>query len=191
MQVRNIAKSALFTVHQDSATLIRLTKLTETSLIVTWLTEHHGIVKTVGKGARRQKSSFRGKLDLFYTTEMCWTEAKSGDLHYLKEVTPLQYRENISKSYKNTECAAYFVVLLESLIEPGGHAEGLHDLLNRALNFLNEKAATKKAIIYFEKEVATLLGVFSPEKQPHLLLKSILGQLPANRSRCMNLFDST
>ena len=178
-------------MHQDAATLIRLTKLTETSLIVTWLTEHHGIVKTVAKGARREKSRFRGKLDLFYTTEMCWTESKSSELHYLKEVSPLHYREHISKSYKNTECAAYFVVLLESLVEPGGHAEGLHDLLSRALDFLNQQAATKKAIVHFEKEVATLLGVFSPDKQPHLLLRSILGKLPSNRSRCMNLFDST
>lgn len=176
-------------MNQDTATLIRLTKLTETSLIVTWLTEKFGIIKTVAKGARRAKSSFRGKLDLFYTAEICWTESKSGELHYLKEVTSIHFRENISHSYKNTECAAYFIILLERLIEPGGAAEGFQDLLCRALDYLNQQSATKKSILHFEKETARLLGVFTPEKQPYLLLESIVGQLPTNRNRCMIFFD--
>jgi recombinational DNA repair protein (RecF pathway) len=47
------------------AILLRKMKLTETSLIVTWLTEHHGKLKTVAKGARQAKSRFAGRLDLF------------------------------------------------------------------------------------------------------------------------------
>ena len=50
-------------------TLIRRSPLTETSLIVHWCTHDHGIVKTVAKGARRPKSLFAGKLDLFYLCE--------------------------------------------------------------------------------------------------------------------------
>jgi DNA repair protein RecO (recombination protein O) len=45
--------------------VIRLTKLTETSLIVHWCTREAGLLKTVAKGARRPKSPFAGKLDLF------------------------------------------------------------------------------------------------------------------------------
>jgi len=37
------------------AILIRLTRLTDTSLIVHWFTEDHGLVKTVAKGARRDR----------------------------------------------------------------------------------------------------------------------------------------
>jgi hypothetical protein len=49
-------------VHPTRAIAIRLTRLTETSLIVHWFTEGHGLIKTVAKGARSPKSAFAGKL---------------------------------------------------------------------------------------------------------------------------------
>ncbi|MEI9894387.1 MAG: recombination protein O N-terminal domain-containing protein [Chthoniobacter sp.] len=49
-----------------AALLLRKTKLTETSLIVTWFTEAHGKIQTVAKGARQPKSRFAGLLDLFF-----------------------------------------------------------------------------------------------------------------------------
>jgi DNA repair protein RecO (recombination protein O) len=45
--------------------IFRTRSLTETSLIVQWLTPHLGRLATVAKGARRVKSPFHGKLDLF------------------------------------------------------------------------------------------------------------------------------
>ena len=42
-------------------TIIRLTKLTDTSLIVHWMSEEAGLIKTVAKGARRAKSSSQPK----------------------------------------------------------------------------------------------------------------------------------
>src|SRR5258706_432091 len=44
---------------------LRVYPLTETSLIIRWLTREIGRISTVAKGARRAKSPFRGKLDLF------------------------------------------------------------------------------------------------------------------------------
>ena len=46
--------------------ILRTRPLTETSLIVHWLTADHGRLSTVAKGAKRPKSPFRGKLDLFF-----------------------------------------------------------------------------------------------------------------------------
>jgi recombinational DNA repair protein (RecF pathway) len=46
--------------------VMRTRPLTETSLIVHWLTPTLGRLATVAKGARRANSPFRGKLDLFY-----------------------------------------------------------------------------------------------------------------------------
>ena len=46
--------------------ILRTRPLTETSLIVHWLTPDFGRIATVAKGARRNQSPFLGKLDLFY-----------------------------------------------------------------------------------------------------------------------------
>ena len=53
-----------------AAILLRRIKLTESSLIVTWFTEAHGKLKTVAKGARRPRSPFAGRLDLFFAAEI-------------------------------------------------------------------------------------------------------------------------
>jgi hypothetical protein len=49
---------------QTGGIILRTRPLTETSLIVHWLTPEFGRMATVAKGARRAKSPFRGKLDL-------------------------------------------------------------------------------------------------------------------------------
>jgi DNA repair protein RecO (recombination protein O) len=73
----------------DSATgiILRTRPLTETSLIVNWLTAEHGRISTVAKGARRPKSTFAGKLDLFYEAEFSFTRSKRSELHALRELS--------------------------------------------------------------------------------------------------------
>ena len=104
---------------QSHAILIRLTKLTETSLIVTWFTQDHGLVKTIARGARRPGSAFAGKLDLFFGADIVWAEAKRGELHGLREVSVEQWRTGLRKSYTVTLLAGYCGRLLEQAVEPG------------------------------------------------------------------------
>ena len=47
------------------AILMRKIRFSDTTLIVEWLTEDFGRLKTIAKGALRPKSTFAGKLDLF------------------------------------------------------------------------------------------------------------------------------
>jgi len=64
--------------------ILRLRPLTETSLIVNWLTAEGGRIATVAKGARRPKSPFRGKLDLFYEADFSLLRSRRSDLHILR-----------------------------------------------------------------------------------------------------------
>ena len=66
--------------------ILRTRPLTETSLIVHWLTAESGRVATVAKGARRPKSPFAGKLDLFYVADFSFSRSRSSQLHTLREV---------------------------------------------------------------------------------------------------------
>ena len=73
----------------ESATglILRTRPLTETSLIVHWLTPDIGRLATVAKGARRAKSPFLGKLDLFYLADFSFSRSRRSDLHTLREVS--------------------------------------------------------------------------------------------------------
>ena len=69
-----------------SGIILRTRLLTETSLIVHWLTAKSGRIATVAKGARRAKSPFLGKLDLFYEADFSFGRSRRSDLHILREV---------------------------------------------------------------------------------------------------------
>ena len=66
--------------------ILRTRPLTETSLIVHWLTPDAGRIATVAKGARRPQSPFRGKLDLFYLAALSYRLSRRSELHTLCEV---------------------------------------------------------------------------------------------------------
>jgi len=75
-----------YRVESTEAILIRKRNFRDTSLIVSWCTESFGCVQTVAKGARRPKSPFAGKLDLFFEAEISVVRSRKSDLHTLAEV---------------------------------------------------------------------------------------------------------
>jgi DNA repair protein RecO (recombination protein O) len=141
------------------AILLRRTRYSETSLIVTWLTLEHGMLKTLARGALRPKSSFSGVLDLFYEVEISFSRSAKSEIHALKEVLLLNPYEGIRLDYGRLELAAYFVTVLEQCVELEQPVPELFDLLCRALRYLVANPATLKALTHFEAELARLLGV--------------------------------
>lgn len=168
-------------VQSTEAIVIRLTRLTETSLIVHWFTEAHGLIKTVAKGARRSKSKFNGQLDLFFGGEISFALSRGGELHSLREVAIRQWREGLRKNYTSTLLAAYCCQLIEMAVEPGHPEAGLHDLLKRALDHLDAAPPGLRALRHFESELARLLGVLQNPGRAELSLRDALGTLPASR----------
>ena len=139
--------------------LIRRTLLTDTSLIVHWLTREQGIVRTAARGARRPGSVFGGKLDLFYSADIAFVRGRRGDLHALREVGVTAYRQGIQASYARVLCAAYFASLIDLVVEKDAPVGAFHDLLRRGLDWLEGHEPTAAAVRFYEKEVAVELGI--------------------------------
>ena len=173
-------------VESARGTIIRLTKLSDTSLIVHWMSEEEGLLKTVAKGARRPKSSFAGRLDLFVEAGFQWSRSRSSELHPLREVEVGDYRESLRMNYRNSVVAAYFGQLLEMVLEPNHAEPEIYRLLQRGLAYLGDKGASRKAVLHFEKEVARLLGLGGGSQRGIL---ETYGKLPASREHCLDLFS--
>lgn len=146
-------------VETTAAILLRKTKLTETSLIVTWFSAAHGKIKTVAKGARQPKSRFAGVLDLFYDCEIQFVRSRKSELHILREVALRDPHGGMRLDYGRVALAAYFVELIELVTEPDHPVPELYDLLLRAFGFLNAHAPTLRALLHFESELVRLLGI--------------------------------
>lgn len=167
------------------ATLLRTSRLTETSLIVHWCSDQKGLIKTAAKGALRPSSPFSGKLDLFFEAELIYIPSKSSDLHTLKEVSVLRPREGIRRSYAATLAAAYFVRWIELVAERETPVPELAALLRRALDYLGEKPPTRKAVCHFESELARLCGLGGDRLDPVAELSSTFHAVPPQRRELM------
>jgi len=166
--------------------LIRKTPLTNTSLIVHWVTREHGLIRTAAKAARRPGSPFAGKLDLFYSADLSWVRSRRGDLHALREAEVTHYRPGIQSDYLRVLAAAYFCTLIEQVAEGETPVGALHDLLRRALDWLDAHQPTEKAVLFFEKEVAADLGIHGePGVSAIAAIRQAYHRVPGQREKLM------
>ena len=165
-----------------NAILLRKTKLTETSLIVTWFTAEHGLIKTVAKGARNPKSRFAGGLDLFFDCEIQFSRSRRSELHILRETLLRDPHEGLRTNHERVALAAYFVELLELVTEPDHPAPEIHDLLDRAFGFLNANPASRRPMLHFESELARLLGIRNANVTAAVAIGRAYHRLPAARA---------
>ncbi len=146
---------------QDRATglILRTRPLTETSLIVSWLTQDQGRISTVAKGARRPKSPFAGKLDLFYFAEFSFMPSRRSDLHTLREVRVLAHHPELRLDLAYLQPACYFVHLIEQTTEAHTPLPGLLDLVLQSLQSLIHSSNRALTLFAFEARLMAELGV--------------------------------
>ena len=173
-------------MNKCQGTIIRRIPLTESSMIVTWCTKDHGLLKTVAKGARRPKSQFSGKLDLFYEAEFEIIRSKKTDLHNLREMKILMTRASIRQSYLKTLSASYFAKMINKVSESDSPINSLYELLYRGLNYLEENEPQLLAIRHYEREMTKILGISNPEKEPFTSISEIC-KIPKIRSEILKL----
>jgi DNA repair protein RecO (recombination protein O) len=169
-------------VQTTRAILLRKRRFSDTSLIVSWCTETLGCIQTMAKGARRAKSPFAGKLDLFFETEIQIAPSRKSSLHTLTEVVLRNPFSGIRKTYARTQTAAYFVELIELCTERDHCEPELFELLRRAFGFLDSNDPDLRAVRHFETELARITGVHGANKDPAAALGNLFGKLPISRT---------
>jgi DNA repair protein RecO (recombination protein O) len=178
----------LATVESTAAILLRKRKLSDTSLIISWCTESLGCIQTAAKGARRAKSPFAGKLDLFFEAEIQIARSRKSSLHTLSEVALRNPFSGIRQNLRRTQAASYFVELIELCTESDHHEPELFSLLRRAFAYLNDNDPDLRAVLHFETELARIAGVHDTKmlkSNPALALANLFGRLPSSRAELL------
>ena len=173
-------------VESTQAILLRRHRLTETSLIVTWLAPQLGRLKTVAKGALRPRNRLGGVLDLFHLCEIQFQPSRSGDLHTLREAVLFESFPGVRTDFTRVGLAAYAVELIERATEKEAPVPEIFELLQRALRYLHSHPATQKALRHFEAELARLLGIAEPGIPADVALERVLHRLPPCRQDLLN-----
>jgi DNA repair protein RecO (recombination protein O) len=150
--------------------VLRKRLLTETSLIVHWLTPALGRLATVAKGALRPKSPFRGKLDLFYLADFSFSRSRRSDLHTLREVSLRQTHPVLRRELSCLRQASYAAALIEHATETETPLPEAYDLILGLLQHLGANGAEPRGLFAFELRLLSELGLRPDLEQSNLNL---------------------
>jgi len=141
--------------------VLRISPLSRTSHVVTWLTPDHGCVTTLVKGATRPKSAFLGQYDLFYSCELLYYARAAGDLHAIREAVPRRLRESLRGAWRATALAGYAAHLCAELTPPGEEARSWFDFLDAFLETppVATAEAALRALVALEMKILVLAGL--------------------------------
>lgn len=166
--------------------VLRTRLLTESSLIVNWLTPGLGRIATVAKGARRPKSPLRGKIDLFYTAEFTFSRSRRSDLHNLREVSLLKTRDALRRELGYLHQAAYCARLIEQTTESETPLPEIYELFVAFLDSLPERPPSATTVLGFEVKLLAELGL-SPQEGKTARTAGRLVELDWNQIRTLTL----
>jgi DNA repair protein RecO (recombination protein O) len=139
--------------------ILRIRPLTETSLIVQWLTPDLGRIATVAKGARRSKSPLRGKLDLFFLADFSFQRSRRSDLHNLREVVLRETNEALRREIAYLQQASYCAALIEQTTETETPLGNIFQLMSDFLAYLPSRPPQPLTIFAFEMKLLNELGL--------------------------------
>ena len=142
--------------------ILRVRPLTDSSLIIHWLTQEHGRLGTVAKGARRPKSAMRGKLDLLFEADFSFSRSRQSDLHTLREVQSLANHPKLRLDIKRLQLLAYATRLIERATEPENALPGIHAIFKTLLNHLENNPARPALTYALEIKTLNELGLTPP-----------------------------
>ena len=146
-------------IESAAGIILRTRPLTETSLIVNWLTPEFGRISTVAKGARRPKSPFAGKLDLFYEADFSFTRSRHSELHALREVGLRETHSELRRELGFLQQASYVAALIEQTTESETPVPEIFGLAREFFHHLPKQPPRPRSIYAFELKLLDLLGL--------------------------------
>lgn len=147
------------TDERTTGVILRTRLLTETSLIVHWLTVDAGRLATVARGARRPRSAFRGKLDLFHEADLAYRRSSKSELHTLSEVALRETFPALRTDWRRLSQAAYGVALIELSTEMDTPLPGTWGLFRRFLAEVNRSDGSPLPVLALELQHLEDLGL--------------------------------
>ena len=147
-----------------------------------WLTPELGRLATVAKGARRPKSPFAGKLDLFYLADFSFQRSRRSELHALREVGLKATHAALRADMEHLQQASYAVALIEQATEMETPLPEIYSLLAGMLKALVAGPPQPQTLFAFEIKLLSELGLqpdFEHDRLGPRILKQLLPRFPS------------
>lgn len=173
-------------MEKDIGTILQLHPLGEHGLIVCWCTAAGGIVRTAARNARKPGSEMSGRLDLFHECELLYRPAPRGsDLHTLSSAELVSPRLALRRNLTRLRLCSYMARLMLATVENESGDPSWHTLISGAFDYVAAHQPSIAILHHFEKRLATLHGIYSPEQPAYHCLQRHFQHLPAGRAELL------
>jgi DNA repair protein RecO (recombination protein O) len=133
-------------------------EFSETSLVVTLLTEDFGKVSALAKGARRPKGPFEGALDLLALVRIVFLRKSSEALDLLTEAKLTRRFRSAERDLARLYAGYYVAELVSELTDHGDPHRELFALADQTLLALDSGESVPACVLRFELAALRLLG---------------------------------
>lgn len=144
---------------ETEAICLRTDPFSETSFVVTWLTPEYGRISTILKGAMRPKSVFFGQFDIFCKTELLFYSRKRTSMYIAKEIYALNQHNTFRGKWRASACASYICDLAYRVSIPDMRNPELFEILDKALDQLENANRLDSVLFGIELKLAAHLGL--------------------------------
>jgi DNA repair protein RecO (recombination protein O) len=122
------------------AFVLRTRPYGESDLIVSFITEHHGKVSGIGKGARNSKRRFPGTLQPFLHVRVVFTQRPTSDLAFLLRCELIEALRGITADVDRFAAASYVLDLTDRMVLGRESGAEIYALVRDALGLLDAGA---------------------------------------------------
>ena len=141
--------------------ILRRVNLNDADQIITVLTSDYGKMSFFGKGCRRTKSRFCGKLETLQQIKI--TAFQGQNLAYLNEVESLAPRSLSETELRTQSILFYLAELTNRLIQDHQQIEGVYQILSDTLDCIDRESDKSELALYaYVIKLLSLLGFMAP-----------------------------
>ena len=125
--------------------VLRKTKLGESDLILTLLSEDGSLIKAIAKGARKPSNTFASRLELYSFSELLCSRGKTLDI--IKEARLISGNERLRFDLEYSSAASSMVEFLDKTIQLGLENSKLFQMTEKALRLLSQAEIHKVPVL--------------------------------------------
>jgi DNA repair protein RecO len=146
----------------DSAVCIRRWDFSETSQTVSFFTREHGVLRGLAKGAKREKGSFGGGIDVLTRGQIVAIVKPGRELATLTQWSLEETCRAVRNDLAANRAGLYMADLIHRFVEQGDAHPHLFDAFVAALRSLEDPSSVERALLQFQWMLLRLVG-YQPE----------------------------
>jgi DNA repair protein RecO (recombination protein O) len=144
--------------HVTPAIVLRTWPFGESDKVVSFLTESHGKILGIAKGAKRSRRRFVNSLEPFSLVNLCFQDRPHSSLSFILGSDLLDSFKQLITSLDKFSFASYMIEITDGLIGEREEAPFIFQHLRDSLSFLEEHGTSLRFLTVFELKLLRLAG---------------------------------